>query len=63
MKKKIKKDSKLGLIALVFFVPVILTIIFILDWDPNNAVIMGSIIGALWLFAILIVVFELRSAK
>ncbi|MCR4581122.1 MAG: hypothetical protein K5666_01240 [Bacilli bacterium] len=63
MKKKIKKDNVLALILAILFVPVVLTIVLILDWDPNNAVIMCSIIGVIWLFAILIIVFELIAAK
>lgn len=57
-----KKDLFIWLI-MIFFVPIILTIVMILQWDPENAIVMSCIIGVVWLIAIIITYFVLKEVK
>ena len=57
-----KEDMIIGII-ITFIVPIILTIVMVLQWDKNNAVIMGIVIAIIWLIAFLITYFVVKSAK
>lgn len=57
-----KKNLKLWLL-LIFFCPIILTIVMILQWDKDNLIFMSIIIGVIWLLAIIIATNSIKEAK
>ena len=57
-----KKNLKLWLL-LIFFCPIILTIVMILQWDKDNSILMSIIIGVIWLLAIIIATNSIKEAK
>ena len=57
-----KKDSYIWL-ALIYIVPIIISVVMILQWDNNNALIMGIVLFIVWLIAIIISVLILKEVK
>ena len=57
---KNKKDLFIWLI-LIYIIPIILSIVMFLDWDAKNGLLMGIILGVIWLLAIIGSYFLLKS--
>lgn len=57
-----KRNLKLWLL-LIFFCPIILTIVMILQRDKDNSILMSIIIGVIWLLAIIIATNSIKEAK
>ena len=62
---KIENNKKIIItwMVLIFFVPIILTIVMALQWETNNSIIMLIIIGIIWLIAIAIAISILKGKK
>ena len=63
MDNSITKKNIFGWLVLIYIVPIILTIVMISQWDESNSTIMAIIIGIVWLIAIVITFFTVRSVK
>ncbi len=51
MKIAITKKSLIPLLVLIFASPIIISIVMIFQWNPENGILMGVIIGIIWAFA------------
>ncbi len=63
---KLKKEQTKNLIGgsiIVLIAPIILTIVFLFQMEKDNLVIMLSILGVIWLFAIIIITTEALRYK
>ena len=63
MKLGLTKKSLLLFLIFIYIVPIIISIVMLFQWNANNGILMFSVIGIIWIFAIVISYFCIKEVK